>query len=369
MIIQNKLDIGNIILKNAHNKPKVGDIIRVKITDIVESLGAFARMPNGQDGLIHLYDIAWFNQTNILKSFSIGEEIDVKVVKELPDGKINLSRKELIPNPKTLEKGVIFNCIVKRIESFGLIVQLGDFTALIPQKEIPSGLKYSEGDRVTCVVKDNIYDTEKHYNKISMSILALHDYVANQHNEHEIVKCIFEKSLHEYENISAIVELDSIVELRIQANRFIEPYRERLLANEIKKGEELEFEFSYNEGKRTIKLDMRPIERNRKAQEAECLASQLHKGDVVEAEVLSVNDKKARVLITGTNVEYTIPREELSPNKVVRASDEVFVGEHIHITYIGEGNELSFSRRYLVRDKYDESLYDLSQTDLIGTMK
>ena len=368
MIIQNKLDIGNIILKNAHNKPKVGDIIRVKITNIVESLGAFARMPNGQDGLIRLYDIAWFNQTNILKSFSIGEEIDVKVVKELPDGKINLSRKELIPNPKTLEKGVIFNCIVKRIESFGLIVQLGDFTALIPQKEIPLGLKYSEGDRVTCVVKDNIYDTEKHYNKISMSILALHNYVASQHNEHEIVKCIFEKSLHENENISAIVELDSIVELKIQANRFIEPYRERLLANEIKKGEELEFEFSYNEGKRTIKLDMRPIERNRKAQEAECLVSQLHKWDVVEAEVLSVNDRKARVLITGTNVEYTIPREELSPNKVVRASDEVFVGEHIHITYIGEGNELSFSRRYLVRDKYDESLYDLSQTDLLATM-
>lgn len=154
MIIQNKLDIGDIILKNAHNKPKVGDIIRVKITNIVESIGAFARMPNGQDGLIRLYDIAWFNQTNILKSFSIGKEIDVKVVKELPDGKLNLSRKELMPNPKTLEKGVIVNCTVKRKESFGLIVQLGDFTALIPQKEIPLGLKYSECDNVTCVVID-----------------------------------------------------------------------------------------------------------------------------------------------------------------------------------------------------------------------
>lgn len=368
MIIQNKFDIGDIILKNAHNKPKVGDIIRVKITDIVESLGAFARMPNGQDGLIRLYDIAWFNQTNILKSFSIGEEIDVKVVKELPDGKLNLSRKELMPNPKTLEKGVIFNCIVKRIESFGLIVQLGDFTALIPQKEIPSGLKYSEGDNVTCVVIDNTYDTEKRYNRISMSILALHDYVARQHNEHEIVKCVFKKSLHEDGNTSAIVELDSIVELEIHVNRFIEPYRERLLANEIKNGEELDFEFTYNEGKRIIKLDMRPIERNRKAQEVEYLVSQLHKGNVVEAEVLSVNDKNARVLISNTNVEYTIPREELSPNKVVRASDEVFVGEHIHIAYIGDGNELSFSRRYLVRDKYDESLYDLSQTDLLATM-
>lgn len=80
MITQNKHHIGDIILKNAHNKPKVGDIIRVRITNIVESLGAFARMPNGQDGLIRLCDIAWLNQTNILKSFSIGEEIDVKVV-------------------------------------------------------------------------------------------------------------------------------------------------------------------------------------------------------------------------------------------------------------------------------------------------
>ena len=45
---------------------------------------------------------------------------------------------------------------------------------------------------------------------------------------------------------------------------------------------------------------MRPIERNRKAQEVEYLVSQLHKGNIVEAEVLSVNDKNARVLISNT---------------------------------------------------------------------
>lgn len=50
------------------NKPKVGDIIRVKITGIVETIGAFAKMPNGQDGLIRLNDFAWFNQTYIFKS-------------------------------------------------------------------------------------------------------------------------------------------------------------------------------------------------------------------------------------------------------------------------------------------------------------
>ena len=351
-----------------YNKPKVGDIIHVRITGIVESLGAFAKMPNGQDGLIRLNDFAWFNQTNILKTFSIGDELDVKVVKELSDGKLNLSRKELLPNPKTLQSGMIFNGIIKRIEPFGIIVLLGDSTALIPQKEIPSGIKYSVGDSVACVVIDNTYDTEKHYNKITMSILALHDYVAKHHNEHEIVKCLFKKRLQEDENVCAIIELDSIVTLKIQENRFIEPHRKDLLANELEEGDELEFEFSYNPNKRSIKLDMRPIERKRKAQEIEWLLSQLHKGDIIEAEVLSVNDRNAKVLITNTNVEYTIPREELSPNKVVRASDEVFVGEHIHIAYLGEGDELSFSRRFFVKDKYEESLYDLSQKDLLATM-
>ena len=220
-----------------HNKPKVGDIIHVRITSIVETLGAFVKMPNGQDGLIRLNDFAWFNQTNILKSFSCGDELYVKVIRELPDGKLNLSRKVLLPNPRTLETGVIFNSIIKRIEPYGLIVQLGDSTALIPNSEIPSGAKYQEADSVTCVVIDNTYNTEKHYNKISMSILALHDYVAKKHKEHEIVKCVFKKRVQENENVFAIIEFDSLVELKIPANKFIEPYRGKLISEQFIEGE------------------------------------------------------------------------------------------------------------------------------------
>ena len=353
---------------NTYNSPLVGDVIHVRITNIVESLGAFVRMPNGNDGLIRINDFAWFNHVNILTSFAIGDELDVKVIKELPDGKLNLSRRELLPNPKTIEKGIIFNCTVKRIETYGLIVQLGDFNALIPRKETPSSIEYSEGDEVTCVVIDNIYDAEKHYNKISMSILALHEYVAKQHNEHEIVKCIYKRKQQGNNKVFAIVEFDNIVLLGVPAKRFIEPYSSRLLSDEIEQGEVLDFEFFYNEEKRTIKLDMRPIERKCKKEETDWLISQLHKGDIVEAEVLSVNDKNAKVLISNTNVEYIIPRDELSPNKVIRASDEVFVGEHIYIAYIGDGNELSFSRRFFVKDKYNEHLYDLSQQELLATM-
>lgn len=144
------------------NKPKVGDIIHVKITGIDEIIGASAKMPNGQDGLIRLNDFAWFNQTYILRLYSIGDELNVKVIKELPDGKLNLSRKILLPNPRTLKRGVIFNCIIKRIEPYGLIVVLGDSTALIPKNEIPSGAIYSEGDIVTSVVIDNTFTNGKY---------------------------------------------------------------------------------------------------------------------------------------------------------------------------------------------------------------
>lgn len=85
-----------------YNNPSVGDIIRVKITSIKPDLGAFAKMPNGVDGLIRLHDISWSNQSVTLSSLSEGDVLDVKVIKELPDGKLNLSRKNLLPNPRTI---------------------------------------------------------------------------------------------------------------------------------------------------------------------------------------------------------------------------------------------------------------------------
>ena len=109
----------------AYNNPSVGDIIRVRITGIKPDLGAFARMPNGVDGLIRLHDISWSNQSVILSSLSEGDVLDVKVIKELSDGKLNLSRKDLLPNPRTVEKGTIYKVTIKSVESFGLIVNLG----------------------------------------------------------------------------------------------------------------------------------------------------------------------------------------------------------------------------------------------------
>lgn len=351
-----------------YKKPEVGDIIHVRITNIKENLGAFVRMPNGYDGLIRLFDFAWFNQTNILKSFAVGDELDVKVIKELPDGKLNLSRKELLPNPRTIEKGVIVTGVVKSVEDYGLIVQLGDFTALALKQEI-SSFPYNEGDCLTCVVTENTFDEEKHRNRVLVSVLALHNFVAQQHNNGDIVKCLYINRLVINDKVYAVVSFDNLITLSISANKFIEPFKSELNDDTLKPGTELEFSFSYNENKRAIKLDMKPIEKAKIQENINWLCSQLNLGDIVEAEVLDVQDRGARILISNTDVEYFIPREELSPNKVIRASDELFVGEHIHVAYLGENNgKMSFSRRFVVKNKYDDSLYDLDEHKLLSTM-
>ena len=100
-----------------YNDPQVGDIIKVRISSINPEIGAFATMPNGRDGLIRLFDISWTNQKKILSTLTEGEVLEVKVIKQLPDGKLNLSRKELMPNPRTIEKGTIYTLPIKSIES------------------------------------------------------------------------------------------------------------------------------------------------------------------------------------------------------------------------------------------------------------
>ena len=107
----------------------------------------------------------------------------------------------------------------------------------------------------------------------------------------------------------------------------------------------------------------------RKRKEEEDFRAQLKEGDIVEAEVVKVDDKRALINIIKAGVKVVLPREELSPNKVIRASDEVFAGEHIRVVFKGrEDDKMLFGRKELVKDRYKKELYDLPLMDLLATM-
>lgn len=113
------------------------------------------------------------------------------------------------------------------------------------------------------------------------------------------------------------------------------------------------------------------IKAKQKRQEAiEELKETLELGMIVEAIVKSVSRKSAIIQITGTDVECKIKREDLSPNKAINAEDEVFVGERIHVVYVGEEKgELIFKRNIIMQDIYESTMYDLSMSELLAKME
>src|SRR5439155_25098098 len=66
----------------------------------IEPYGAFVEILPGQDGLLHISEMAHSRVGQVTDLFQIGDEVEVQVVGIEPDsGKIRLSRKPLLPPP------------------------------------------------------------------------------------------------------------------------------------------------------------------------------------------------------------------------------------------------------------------------------
>lgn len=74
---------------------KIGDIILGTVTGI-QPYGAFIKLDNNEQGLIHISEISSYFVKNITQYVSIGQEIKVKVIEVLEDKKLyRLSLKQV----------------------------------------------------------------------------------------------------------------------------------------------------------------------------------------------------------------------------------------------------------------------------------
>ena len=85
--------------------PKEGDVVRAKVVNQL-AYGWFLRLPNEQDGLLHVSEYSHTRKVDPLKDdiFQIGEEVLVKI-KDVSDGRVSLSVKALSPAPEGTEVG------------------------------------------------------------------------------------------------------------------------------------------------------------------------------------------------------------------------------------------------------------------------
>lgn len=109
-----------------------GSIVKGKIVNI-EDYGAFVEIQPGVEGLIHISEISWGNQSiNAKEFFKMGQEVEARVVTiDRSDRKMSLSIKQLTADPWSEIEGRFpinshHNGTVKNITNYGIFVELSE---------------------------------------------------------------------------------------------------------------------------------------------------------------------------------------------------------------------------------------------------
>ena len=75
-----------------------GELLKGSVTGIT-SFGAFVRLPDGREGLVHISEIANTYVTNIEDFIKLGQEVTIKVLGKNNKGKYDLSIKQAGAGP------------------------------------------------------------------------------------------------------------------------------------------------------------------------------------------------------------------------------------------------------------------------------
>ncbi len=107
-----------------------GQIVRGRVSG-VKDYGAFVEIESGVEGLVHSSEIAWSRRPkHPSKTFQVDAETDAVVISVRPsERRISLSYKRLSPDPwiehaGSLQPGQVLTGTVRRIESYGLFVEI-----------------------------------------------------------------------------------------------------------------------------------------------------------------------------------------------------------------------------------------------------
>jgi small subunit ribosomal protein S1 len=105
-----------------------GDVVSGQVRSLT-SYGAFVDL-GGVDGLLHVSDIAWSRVNSPEEVLSVGQQLDVKILKVDTDSKrISLGLKQLQPEPwesaaDRYQLGQRISGVVKRLTDFGAFIEL-----------------------------------------------------------------------------------------------------------------------------------------------------------------------------------------------------------------------------------------------------
>lgn len=138
-----------------------GLFVSIKPEVIIGEDKAKTLPPITLDGLVHISEIAWEKVEDLPSLYRLGDEVLVKVLGlEKGTNKLNLSIKETKTDPwleliKDLKKGKTVSGLVSRINSYGVLVQLGGgVDGLIHITQIPPNKQFKVGEEIKCTIDE-----------------------------------------------------------------------------------------------------------------------------------------------------------------------------------------------------------------------
>ncbi|MCX7597480.1 MAG: polyribonucleotide nucleotidyltransferase [Armatimonadetes bacterium] len=100
-----KVDAARKAIEDLTREVKVGEVFTGRVISTTP-FGAFVEILPGREGLLHISHLAWEHVGRTEDVLKEGDEVQVKVIEVDTDGKIRLSRKELLPRPRRGEDEV-----------------------------------------------------------------------------------------------------------------------------------------------------------------------------------------------------------------------------------------------------------------------
>ena len=100
---QNAINTAADLIETIVKKAKVGEIYDGKVVR-VEKYGAFVQLFEGTDGLLHVSQIAHERVENPASVLKVGDVVKIKVTEIDDKGRVNVSRKALLPKPVKKEE-------------------------------------------------------------------------------------------------------------------------------------------------------------------------------------------------------------------------------------------------------------------------
>jgi small subunit ribosomal protein S1 len=163
------------------DKHKVGEVLTGEIRNITE-FGLFVGIDSDIDGMVHLSDISWDDQSeDVLKGFKKGENVKVKILDIDPaKERVALGMKQLTAEPEGsakggLPKGAVVTGTVTEVTATGIEVSLADgYTGTIKKADLSRERSEQRPDRFAVgeKVDAKVLTSDKKKKHVTLSIKA-----------------------------------------------------------------------------------------------------------------------------------------------------------------------------------------------------